>query len=550
MRTLAGRFGLALLVFAVVTLATVGGAVWVALRDLHREAALGALAELTVPYASQARQRVPASMLRQRHGSDDDGDDARAFLESREGQSVSAAFEDFVKEAQDEITTPGISILLVSDGTTVVRDTDSGSIDVLATAPQVHVSGSGVVDTGSTTIEGLGAVLYAATPIREPLVDRVVPTLMLTRPDDAAALATQDLMRALTAAAVVLMLVGVPLAIGLARSVTRPLRRLATASSTVAAGRVPDALPTGGPLEVAEASLAFNAMAAEVDATRQAQRQLLADIRHDLRTPLTVIGGFAEALRDGTASGPAAERAATAISDEAGRLERMLADLDHLAVPGSDGPAMRPEVLDARELARLTVERFAAEAEARGQQVALAPAGPTGGLPTSGGGVAPGVSGSAAAAAGALTATRVLGDRDALDRLLGNIVANALSHAPSPGGHIWLEVRPVTASELAIGGVGGWSGRPGVLVAVRDDGPGIPPAALPHIFDRFYRADPARANRGSGLGLAIARDLADAHGGRVFAENVRPTGARVGFVLPAAPSPMSAERAAPPANRS
>ncbi len=548
MRTLAGRFGLALLVFAVVTLATVGGAVWVALRDLHREAALGALAELTVPYASQARQRVPASMLRQRHGSDDDGDDARAFLESREGQSVSAAFEDFVKEAQDEITTPGISILLVSDGTTVVRDTDSGSIDVLATAPQVHVSGSGVVDTGSTTIEGLGAVLYAATPIREPLVDRVVPTLMLTRPDDAAALATEDLLRALTAAAIVLMLVGVPLAIGLSRSVTRPLRRLATASSTVAAGRVPDALPTGGPSEVAEASLAFNAMAAEVDATRQAQRQLLADIRHDLRTPLTVIGGFAEALRDGTASGPAAERAATAISDEAGRLERMLADLDHLAIPGSDGPAMRLEVLEARELARSTVERFAAEAEARGQQVALAPAGPSG-APTSGMGTAPGGPGPGAAAAGAMMATRVLGDRDALDRLLGNIVANALAHAPTPGGHIWLEVRPVTASELAVGGAGGWSGRPGVLVAVRDDGPGIPPAALPHVFDRFYRADPARANRGSGLGLAIARDLADAHGGRVFAENVRPTGARVGFVLPAAPGAVSATRAATPAGR-
>ena len=123
---------------------------------------------------------------------------------------------------------------------------------------------------------------------------------------------------------------------------------------------------------MAEASAAFNAMAAEVDATRQAQRQLLADVRHDLRTPLTVIGGFSEALRDGTASGEAAERAAAAISDEAGRLERMLADLDHLTMPGSDGPPMRLESLVALELASATVGRFAGEAEARGQSLALA----------------------------------------------------------------------------------------------------------------------------------------------------------------------------------
>ena len=260
----------------------------------------------------------------------------------------------------------------------------------------------------------------------------------------------------------------------------------------MATGKVPEALPTTGPLEVAEASAAFNAMATEVGATREAQRQLLADIRHDLRTPLTVIGGFSQALRDGTATGDVAERAADAISDEADRLGRMLDDLDHLTMPGVAGPPLRLETVDSLEVAKGAVERFRAEADSREQQLTL----------------------DGRAVRATLTA-----DRDALDRILGNIIANALTHAPSPGGHITIEVG---------------SSASGVTLAVRDDGPGIPAAALPHIFDRFYRADRSRTSRGSGLGLAIVRDLADALGGRAFAENTRGGGARVGVTLPVA----------------
>jgi signal transduction histidine kinase len=262
-------------------------------------------------------------------------------------------------------------------------------------------------------------------------------------------------------------------------------------------------------------------MAAEVDATRHAQRQLLADVRHDLRTPLTVIAGFSEALRDGTASGAAAERAAAAISDEAGRLERMLADLDHLAAPGVDGPALRIERLDGMAVAQATVERFAAEAEARGQALSMA------------------------ASHEAAAATALSADRDALDRILGNVVANALAHAPTPGGRIVLEVAPRSSTDPPVGGPGGWAGRAGVLLAVRDDGPGIPPSALPHVFDRFYRADPSRSSPGSGLGLAIVRDLAESLGGRVFAETPPEGGARVGVVLPSALASESRDRQGP-----
>jgi signal transduction histidine kinase len=508
MGTVRARIGLALLAFGLMTLLTVGGALWVALRDLHRDAALATLAQLTVPYASQARQRFPLDILRPLA---DDGNPRaeamRLFRESRQGQRASEAFTTFVQEAQAEIDAAGISVLLVSDDRTIVRDPETGTIETVRSIPQITSGLSrGEVQTGMAEMQGLGEVIYAAALIREPLLDRAVPTLVLARADDSAELATADLVRALAVATLVLVVIGVPLALGLSRSVAAPLRRLAAASGSVGRGDVPETLPISGPLEVAEASAAFNAMAAEVDATRQAQRQLLADVRHDLRTPLTVIGGFAEALKDGTASGAAAERAAVAIADEAGRLERMLSDLDHLTVAGAGGPLLHPEVLDARDVAKTSVERFGAEAEARGQVISL---------------VAPSVDG-----------VRLVADRDALDRMLGNMVANALGHAPAPGGRIGVEVRVVRADEPAIGGPGGWSGRPGVLFSVRDDGPGIPAAALPHIFDRFYRADPSRSMRGSGLGLAIVRDLAEAHGGRVFAEVPVGGGARVGVVLP------------------
>jgi signal transduction histidine kinase len=515
-RTIGGRIGLALLAFGLVTLLTVGGALWIVLRDLHRDAALGSLAELTLPYASQARQRVPQALLRRTFRGERPGQDVlRIYRESIEGQAATRAFTAFVSQAQDEIAEAGISVLLIADDSTILRDPTSGTSQTVATAPVLAAPlTAGTVQTGTTTVAGLGDVLYAATPIRETSMDRAVPTLMLVRADDSAQLATGDLIRALSVAALVLIIIGIPLALGLSRSVAAPLRRLAAASGDVARGVVPQPLPTSGPLEVSEASAAFNAMASEVDATRKAQQQLLADVRHDLRTPLTVIAGFSEALRDGTASGASAVRAATAIADEAGRLERMLSDLDHLTVPGAEAPQLRLEELDAVALARATVERFTGEAEARGQEIAyLDEAGHGDPVP-------------------------LVADRDAMDRMLGNIIANALAFAPSPGGRIGLEARSlsgVVRPGRATAERTRSSDDPVVLIAVRDDGPGIPPGAVPRVFDRFYRADPSRAKRGSGLGLAIVRDLAEAHGGYAFAENLASGGARIGVVLPAGP---------------
>jgi signal transduction histidine kinase len=124
--------------------------------------------------------------------------------------------------------------------------------------------------------------------------------------------------------------------------------------------------------------------------------------------------------------------------------------------------------------------------------------------------------------AGRLTFT---GDRLAVERILQNLVDNTFSVLPD-GGHIWLRAAPLHLE-----------GRPeGISISVTDDGPGFPPGTTSRVFERFYRADPSRAGGGSGLGLAIVRELARAHGGEAWAENVAPRGARVTVFLPVAPA--------------
>jgi two-component system sensor histidine kinase KdpD len=106
-------------------------------------------------------------------------------------------------------------------------------------------------------------------------------------------------------------------------------------------------------------------------------------------------------------------------------------------------------------------------------------------------------------------------------------VANAIVAVPRPGGHVWLDARPI--APVVAGDPGG------VALSVTDDGPGFPPGATERAFERFYRGDQSRAGPGSGLGLAIVRELAEAHGGSAIAEQVAPHGARVSIVMPRVP---------------
>jgi signal transduction histidine kinase len=244
-------------------------------------------------------------------------------------------------------------------------------------------------------------------------------------------------------------------------------------------------------------------MAAELVDTRTQEARLLADLRHDLRTPLTVIGGFAEALADGTAVGDEVGRAAAAIGEEAARLERLVGELEALERLQGGSAGLRPERLDATVLLQETVTRFAPGAGAAGIELSALdePARPTasshGGRP------------------------RVRGRSPGVERILGNLVANAIA-AVHDGGHVWLGARRVVMA--------GPDARPAVALSVTDDGPGFPPGDVERAFQRFYRGDPSRTGTSSGLGLAIVRELARAHGREAVAENVAPHGARLSVI--------------------
>jgi two-component system OmpR family sensor kinase len=320
-------------------------------------------------------------------------------------------------------------------------------------------------------------------------------------PDKSVQMAVADLTLPLLIIVFVLLALGIPIAWLLSRSISGPMHRLAQAAADLPGSSLESPLPLEGPTEVRALTERFNAMAHELASTRHEETQMLANLRHDLRTPLTSIGGYAEAIADGTASGERASSAARTIVEETARLERLVGELG-VVERLKDGPAaLRPEPLDAEALIADAAARF--QAAARGQKVTIdvLPAAP---------GERP---------------LQFTGDRLAAERILQNLIGNALSVLP-PGGHIWLRAAPLTIPGRA----------PGISLSVTDDGPGFPPGTTEKVFERFYRADPSRTGSGSGLGLAIVRQLARAHGGEAWAENVAPSGARVTALLPLVPA--------------
>jgi len=215
----------------------------------------------------------------------------------------------------------------------------------------------------------------------------------------------------------------------------------------------------------------------------------LADIAHELRTPLTVIRGRLEGVLDGVY--PADEAHVAPVLEETYVLERLVEDLRTLTLAEARQLHFDRQAVDLGELAERAVGLF--EAEAADRQITLrADLAPD--LPP------------------------VQADAQRVGQVIGNLVSNALRYVPS-GGRVTLSTRPVAGG--------------GAELAVSDDGPGVAEADLPRLFDRFWRGDKSRnrAAGGAGLGLAIARQLVEAQGGTICAENQLGGGLKVAFVL-------------------
>lgn len=297
-------------------------------------------------------------------------------------------------------------------------------------------------------------------------------------------LATVD--NAVIYAALGALVVAAVIAFFLARRISDPVIKLKVAAEGVARGDLTQRAEVSGPLEIAALGVAFNRMALNLEDAERLRQRMVADISHELRNPIAAARAQAEGMADGI------------LAADPVRLNSLVADLQHLSVlmedlrelANADAGRLRYSMhpLDLGELARRETTRAA------------------GGAPA----------GTTIVFAGPEDQSWVNGDELRLSEVLRNLLSNAIRHTPS--GTITVSVRRLATGK--------------VETRVRDTGEGIASADLAYVFERFYRADTARASDtgGAGLGLAITKRIVEDHGGEVFAESV-PGETVVGFRL-------------------
>jgi two-component system sensor histidine kinase BaeS len=255
------------------------------------------------------------------------------------------------------------------------------------------------------------------------------------------------------------------------RRMTRPMDNLIDAARRIEAGDYSAQVREWGPPELRSVARAFNSMSARLKTIDEQRRGFLADVTHELRTPLSVIRGQAEGIADGVYPGDAAHIAP--ILDATQALDRLVEDLRTLALTDAGNLALKKEPTDLGALARDTEESFQPEATTSGVKLTTEVAD---NLPS------------------------VDVDPARLRQVISNLLSNAIDHTPT-GGSVKVSVSSATGQ---------------VTVTVADTGEGIPPELLPHVFERFAKGP---NSKGSGLGLAIAHAIVSAHGGQLQVSN-------------------------------
>lgn len=313
----------------------------------------------------------------------------------------------------------------------------------------------------------------------------------------------------------VALLVSLLLGVIIARSIALPLQQIGRAAGAVASGDYAHRLPEKGPPEIKRVAASFNLMAGQVQAGHQAMRDFVSNVSHELKTPLTSIQGFSQAIMEGATHDEAAKRrAAQIIHQEAGRMSRLVEDLLDLARLDSGQIAMQKTPLDLAEILANTVNQLLPQAVKKDIKIIKM----WGQLPA------------------------ITGDGDRLAQVFTNLLSNAVRYTPA-GGKITVagavvqgvpRPRPTRAGLVQPDATTALSERGDFIeISVADSGPGIPPEDLGRIFERFYQVDKSRKrDRGTGLGLAISKEIIEAHGGYITAESKPGMGAKFMALLP------------------
>ena len=309
----------------------------------------------------------------------------------------------------------------------------------------------------------------------------------------------QRINRLLLYGALVGAIIALVLGVFLSRSLTRPIRELTRATHAVSEGDLSQQVPVRSNDELGELAQAFNKMSSELSRSVNSRKQMTADIAHELRTPLSLILGHAEAVHDGVL--PPSRENFEIIREEAGRLEHLVNDLRILSLADAGELSINFQTVEPQRLLQDLASAYQFQAQRKNVSLEME------------------VASFQDASQSPLSAIEV--DPGRMTQVLTNILDNALRHTPE-GGRIILSAREIDNQ---------------VELAIQDSGPGLKKQDLERIFDRFYRTDVSRQRDGaftggSGLGLAIARSIVQAHGGQISAESEEGKGLKVLITLP------------------
>ena len=374
-----------------------------------------------------------------------------------------------------------VRVILVDGDERVVFDSDErdSMLGDLLAVPEANGTGEDGVTlfiSGRVTHGGRDLFVFTPSTDQPAAVSQLLPgseqTLIVAVPADDVTDAWVRLLPRLLLSGGVAALFAVVVGTWLSTRITSPIVEMTQASQAMARGDYAQRIEVRGKDEIANLALAFNQMAQQVDRSSRAMRQLLADVSHELKTPLTSIQGFSQAMVDGVVDDPEeAQRIAEVVHEEAERMRILVDDLLYLSRIESGELRLNLDRIELDALVGASQRRLQYQADEAGVDLRLELAG------------------------GA-----VAGDERRLEQVFANLLDNAIRFAPR-GSRVTLRT---------------WRERDHVAAEVRNAGEPIPEDELPLIFDRFYQVDRARSGGShSGLGLAIVGELVQAHGGTV-----------------------------------